>query len=93
MPSFEEQLEELEKVVAQLERGDLSLEDSVGLFERGVQLSNACKTQLESAESRIQVLLEPTQNGPVKLADLDVTEDELEDEDEFEDEDDSSGQL
>jgi exodeoxyribonuclease VII small subunit len=87
MPSFEEQLEELEKVVAQLERGDLSLEDSVGLFERGVQLSNACKTQLESAESRIQVLLEPQSGGVVKVEDLDVPigeEDGDEDEDDIE---------
>ena len=54
MPSFEEQLAELEKVVDQLERGDLTLEDSVGLFERGMQLSEACKGQLATAESRIQ---------------------------------------
>ena len=43
MPSFEEQLAELEKIVEQLEHGDLTLEQSVSLFERGVHLSNACK--------------------------------------------------
>lgn len=70
MPSFEEQIAELESVVEQLERGDLPLEDSVGLFERGVRLSNACKTQLSNAESRIQVLLRPTENGPVQVEEL-----------------------
>ncbi len=74
-PSFEEQLAELERVVEQLERGDLSLEDSVGLFERGMQLSEACKGQLASAESRIQVLLNPREKGPVRVEELDVAED------------------
>ena len=70
MPSFEEQLAELEKVVDQLERGDLTLEDSVGLFERGMQLSEACKGQLASAESRIQVLLNPRERGPVRVEEM-----------------------
>ncbi len=84
MASFEEQLAELEKVIEQLEHGDLPLEESVGLFERGVTLSNACKAQLASAESRIQVLLEPEEKGPVRVADLDVRgEEELEGEEEF----------
>jgi len=74
--SFEDQLAELEKVVEQLERGDLTLEDSVGLFERGVHLSNACKGQLASAESRIQVLLEPEDGGVVKVEELVVAEEE-----------------
>jgi len=77
--AFEEQLTELESVVAKLERGDLTLEENVSLFERGVELSNACKKQLAEAESRIQVLLEPTMDGPVRAEDLDVA---------FEDEDD-----
>jgi exodeoxyribonuclease VII small subunit len=86
MASFEDQLAELEKVVEQLERGDLTLEDSVGLFERGMHLSNACKTQLASAESRIQVLLEPEEDGPVRVEDLDVPDDEDADETEEDDE-------
>lgn len=77
MPSFEEQLAELERVVEQLERGDLPLEDSVALFERGVQLSEACKAQLTNAEGRIQVLLNPTGKGPVRMEELAV---EVEDE-------------
>ena len=70
MPSFEEQLAELEKIVEQLEQGELTLEQSVSLFERGVHLSNACKAQLSSAESRIQVLLDPEHKGPVRIEDL-----------------------
>ena len=57
MPSFEQQLSELEKVVEQLERGDLTLEASVALFERGMHLSEACKAELAGAEGRIQVLI------------------------------------
>jgi len=72
--SFEEQLAELETVVEKLERGDLSLEENVALFERGVNLSDACKTQLESAESRIQVLLNPRESGPIRTEELEIEE-------------------
>lgn len=76
MASFEEQLTELEKVVEQLERGDLPLEESVSLFERGMQLSEACKGQLASAESRIQILLNPRERGPVRVETLEIEEEE-----------------
>ncbi len=76
MPSFEEQLTELEKVVEQLEKGDLPLEDSVALFERGMQLSEACKGELASAESRIQVLVNPREKGPVRVEELVEDDDE-----------------
>ena len=76
MPSFEEQLAELEKLVDQLERGDLTLEQSVSLFERGVHLSNACKEQLSKAESRIQVLVGPERKGPVRVEELAMAVDE-----------------
>jgi exodeoxyribonuclease VII small subunit len=88
MASFEDQLAELEKVVERLERGDLSLDESVGLFERGVHLSNACKTQLASAESRIQVLLEPTEDGPVRVEDLAIVEESGDDDEELDEDDD-----
>lgn len=74
MASFEEQLAELERVVDQLERGDLTLEDSVSLFERGMQLSETCKEQLAGAESRVQVLLNPREKGPVRTEALAVPE-------------------
>ena len=78
----------LEVVVDRLERGELSLEDSVRLFEEGVHLSNACKAELGKAEGRIQVLVE-TQGGGVQVADMDVEDEDLDDEeldDEGEDE-------
>ena len=77
MAKFEDKLTALESVVERLERGELTLEDSVRLFEEGVQLSNACKLELEKAEGRIQVLVE-TQGGGVQVAEMDVEEDELE---------------
>jgi len=89
MASFEDQMSELEKVVDKLEKGDLTLEENVTLFERGVQLSDACKAQLASAESRIQVLLEPHVDGPPRVEDLAVTvadEEDDEDADEVDDE-------
>lgn len=88
MKSFEEQLTELEQVVAQLERGELSLEDSVTLFERGVTLSDACKSQLASAESRMEVLVNPRERGPVQVEELTVPEEDeaLGDDDEIEEE-------
>jgi exodeoxyribonuclease VII small subunit len=54
---FEVGLEELEKVVKELESGDLPLERALALFERGVELSNACRKQLEEAETRVEMLL------------------------------------
>jgi len=55
--TFEASLDELEKVVKQLEAGDLSLERSIELFERGVTLSDACRKQLEDAETRVEILI------------------------------------
>ena len=75
MASFEEQLTALESVVEKLERGELSLDESVRLFEEGVKLSNACKKELEAAEGRIQVLVEHWSRVVVKdleVEDLDV---------------------
>jgi len=75
MAKFEDQLTALEAVVERLERGELTLEDSVRLFEEGVLLSNACKVELEKAEGRIQILVE-TQGGGVRVEDLDPEEEE-----------------
>jgi len=55
--SFETCLEELEKVVKELEAGDLSLERSLELFERGMSLSDTCRHQLEAAETRVEMLI------------------------------------
>lgn len=87
MPSFEDRLTALEAVVERLERGELTLDDSVRLFEEGVQLSNSCKLELEKAEGRIQVLVE-TRTGSVQVADLDPEEDLSDSEEQTDDDDD-----
>ncbi len=56
-PTFEMGLEELEGIVRKLEGGDLSLEQSLKLFEQGVQLSRRCRKQLQEAETTVEVLL------------------------------------
>jgi len=55
--SFEASLEELERIVRELEKGDLPLEQSLALFESGMQLSSQCKRQLEDAETRVEILM------------------------------------
>jgi exodeoxyribonuclease VII small subunit len=62
--SFEASLEELEKVVKELEGGDLPLERALELFERGVQLSESCRKQLEEAETRVEMLIK--RNGKIQ---------------------------
>lgn len=57
MASFEDSLKQLEAIIGKLERGDLPLEESVQLFEEGINLSNACKAELENAEGKVQILL------------------------------------
>ena len=72
MAGFEEHLTQLETVVEQLERGDLTLEESVRLFEQGMKLSQTCKVELEQAEGRIQVLADG-KGGKMQATDLDIT--------------------
>jgi exodeoxyribonuclease VII small subunit len=55
--SFEASLQELERIVKELEKGDLPLEQSLSLFEAGMRLSAECKRQLEEAESRVEILM------------------------------------
>ena len=54
--SFEASLDALEKVVKELEAGDLPLERSLELFEKGMALSETCRKQLEAAETRVEML-------------------------------------
>jgi exodeoxyribonuclease VII small subunit len=77
MASFEERLTALEAVVERLERGELSLDESVRLFEEGMKLSQACKVELERAEGRVQVLVEG-KGGKMQVAELDAEEEDSE---------------
>ena len=62
---FEGAIAELESIVKKLEEGDLPLEQSLALYERGVQLSRFCHARLEEAERRIEIL---TERGELKPA-------------------------
>ncbi|HET8675395.1 MAG TPA: exodeoxyribonuclease VII small subunit [Blastocatellia bacterium] len=55
--SFESSLRELERIVEQLEAGDLPLEQSLDLFEQGVRLSRECQRRLDEAEQKVEILL------------------------------------
>ncbi len=57
IPSFEDGLKQLEEVVSQLEDGDLPLEKSLELFEKGMTLSASCRRQLQDAEAKVEILL------------------------------------
>jgi len=56
-PRFEEALAGLEKIVSQLESGDLALDDALKLFEEGVRLSRICNSKLDEADRRIEILM------------------------------------
>jgi exodeoxyribonuclease VII small subunit len=58
-PTFEELHRELEDIVARLERGDVPVDEAIGLFRRGEELYKACVARLESAELRIEELEAP----------------------------------
>ncbi len=56
--SFEDNMNNLEKIVTELEKGDLNLDESISKFEDGIKLSKECNKILEEAEKRITILLE-----------------------------------
>jgi len=55
-PTFEAGLQELESIVKEMETGELPLERAIALFEQGMKLSDACRKQLEEAETRVEIL-------------------------------------
>jgi exodeoxyribonuclease VII small subunit len=57
-PDFESALKELEALVGRMEQGDISLEESLACFERGINLTRTCQQSLKEAEQKIQVLIE-----------------------------------
>ena len=66
--NFEKALEELEGIVESLESGDLSLENSLKSFEKGIKLARQCQEQLSKAELQVQKLIE--ENGELKTTPL-----------------------
>ncbi|NMB44988.1 MAG: exodeoxyribonuclease VII small subunit [Firmicutes bacterium] len=69
--TFEENLADLEKIIGQLEKGDVPLSESLTLFEEGVQLIRLCSKQLDAAEARIAQLVTDEQSG-ARMAPFDL---------------------
>ena len=70
--NFEEALEELERLVSSMEEGELSLEDSMTAFEKGIKLTRECQTALQKAEQKVQILL----NESGETQDFDVKDED-----------------
>ena len=64
LAKFEECLQRLEQIVQELEKGEVPLEKSLTLFEEGMQLSSACRKELEQAEGKVEILLK--KNGKLQ---------------------------
>ena len=73
MKSFEDAINELKVIIEKLEGGNLSLEESLTLFEKGTQLINLCHKKLNEVEKKIEILVEGT-NGEVTRKEFDLEE-------------------
>lgn len=80
--TFETALEELEKIVANLEQGNTSLAESLEIFEQGMNLAALCSQHLDAAEKKIELLLSDN-NGKISLKPAKITRDSGEIEDGF----------
>lgn len=69
--TFERSLDELEEIVDRLESGEMSLEDSLKLFENGIKLVRNCREKLTSAERRIEMLVKDS-NGQLTAVEMDT---------------------
>ncbi|NIR32340.1 MAG: exodeoxyribonuclease VII small subunit [Gammaproteobacteria bacterium] len=69
--NFEKALEEFERLVERMEEGDLSLEESLKTYERGIELSRICQRALDEAEQRIQILTDPEREPEAPAPDPD----------------------
>ncbi len=67
--TFEDSMNELESIVTQLETGDITLDDSLKLFEEGIKLAKTCQNKLEDAEKKVKILTQTT-NGEMSLEDF-----------------------
>jgi len=72
---FEEAMDELERIVGQMEEGGLTLEDNIDKFERGIRLSQACAKQLEKAELKVEKLTR-TASGEIEVVPFEDEKDE-----------------
>lgn len=65
--SFEQAMRELEQVVSQLERGDVALDESIRLYERGAELKKRCEARLKDAEEKVAAITLDGEGQPVGL--------------------------
>ncbi len=70
---FEKALESLEELVTAMEEGELSLEESLQAFEKGIKLTRECQTALKKAEQKVQILI--NENGDTEELDIEAVED------------------
>jgi exodeoxyribonuclease VII small subunit len=71
LPKFEDSLGRLEKIVDELEKGSVPLEQALKLFEEGMQLSTTCRKELEEAEGKVEILLK--KNGKLQPEPYDLS--------------------
>lgn len=69
--SFEDAMSELEKVVGALERGDVALEDSIKLYQRGAELKKRCEDKLREAEEKVAVITQDADGNAAGLKQVD----------------------
>ena len=69
--TFEEAMRELEEVLGQLERGDVALDDSIKLYERGAALKARCETKLKEAEEKVAAITLDGEGNPAGTKPLD----------------------
>jgi exodeoxyribonuclease VII small subunit len=79
--TFEKALAELEQIVAKLEKGGISLNESLALFEKGVKMSRFLRTELDKAERKVEILLKD-EKGNLKTEDFEAGNDSEAEEDE-----------
>ena len=73
--TFEDALQELEGIVASLERGEVSLDDAIAAFERGTQLKSHCQARLEEARMKVEKIKVPAAGGaPDSVSNFDMSE-------------------
>jgi exodeoxyribonuclease VII small subunit len=87
-PTFEEALEELETIAQKLESGELTLDESIQYYEKGVALAKFCRQKLEEAERKIEIL-QKQPDGSIQKKSIKVKEDTGE----IEDDEDVQGSL
>ena len=75
-PDFERSLAELEAIVDKLEAGDLSLDESLKQFERGIQLTRACQTALKQAEHKVEILMRKSGTNEFETAPFESGDDQ-----------------